>query len=346
MLAVLTDPELADVLDTTVVDSAEAARAAVDEGEADAAVIIPEGLTEGLRGGLSTDQPREIEVYKDPAATVGPAIVASVVGSVAQALDGARAAAFTAVDLAVAEGTADPQELEDLAIATAEAYAAEAQGAAAVALVPRAPVIPGAEARPEPNVASQVLVGMMIFFMFFGGATAARSILDEHRHGTLFRLFTTPTRRSVVLAGKYVGVFVVVLLQSVVLLLVGRLLFGAHWGATGPVIALTLAGALVAASLGLLTVSFAKTPAQAGAVSSAIFVFLGLVGGNFVGTANIEGTFAAVRRFTPNGWLIEGWGQVLFGGSWANIALPLLAAVGFSLVFFALATWFFGRRYA
>ena len=111
-------------------------------------------------------------------------------------------------------------------------------------------------------------------------------------------------------------------------------------------IALTLAGALVAASLGLLTVSFAKTPAQAGAVSSAIFVFLGLVGGNFVGTANIEGTFAAVRRFTPNGWLIEGWGQVLFGGSWANIALPLLAAVGFSLVFFALATWFFGRRYA
>ena len=111
-------------------------------------------------------------------------------------------------------------------------------------------------------------------------------------------------------------------------------------------IALTLAGALVAASLGLLTVSFAKTPAQAGAVSSAIFVFLGLVGGNFVGTANIEGTFATVRRFTPNGWLIEGWGKVLFGGSWANIALPLLAAVGFSLVFFALATWFFGRRYA
>ena len=32
MLAVLTDPELADVLDTTVVDSAEAARAAVDDG--------------------------------------------------------------------------------------------------------------------------------------------------------------------------------------------------------------------------------------------------------------------------------------------------------------------------
>ena len=95
-------------------------------------------------------------------------------------------------------------------------------------------MIPGVEDRPDPNVASQVLVGMMIFFMFFGGATAARSILDEHRHGTLFRLFTTPTRRSVVLGGKYVGVFVVVLVQSVVLLLVGRLLVRSRVGRDGP----------------------------------------------------------------------------------------------------------------
>jgi ABC-2 type transport system permease protein len=345
-VAALTGPGLEDVLSMSQVDTAEEARAAVDEGEAEAAIIIPEGLTEGLRGELSTSEPRRVEVYKDPSATVGPAIVAAITGSIAQSLDGARAAALTAVDLALAEGSTDPQQLEDLAIATAQAYGAAAAGDEGVALDPRGPVIPGAEDRPDPNVASQVLVGMMIFFMFFGGATAARSILDEHRQGTLFRLFTTPTRRTVVLSGKYVGVFVVVLLQSVILLLIGWLLFGAEWGELGPVIALTLAGALVAASLGLLTVSFAKTPAQAGAVSSAIFVFLGLVGGNFVGTANLEGTFAAIRRFTPNGWLIEGWGEVLYGGSWASVALPLMAAIGFSVVFFALATWFFSRRYA
>ncbi len=129
IVGVLTDPSLADVLDTTVVESADAARVAVDDGEADVAVIIPTGLTERLRAGTATGEPMAVEIYKDPATTVGPAIVAAIVGSVTQALDGARAAAFTAAELAAAKGATDPDELAALAAATAEAYGTAAQGA-------------------------------------------------------------------------------------------------------------------------------------------------------------------------------------------------------------------------
>jgi ABC-2 type transport system permease protein len=187
---------------------------------------------------------------------------------------------------------------------------------------------------------------MMILFMFFGAATPARGILEEHRTGTLSRLFTTPTPRSLILGGKYVAVFVIVLAQSIILLVAGRLFYGAHWGKIGPVIALTVCGALVAASLGLVTVSFAKTPGQAGAASSALFVFLGLAGGNFTGGTSVGGVYAVIRKFTPNGWLLEGWDHALYGGSWADVWLQLAAATGFALVFFALATFFFRRRYA
>ncbi len=344
IVAALNDPDLADILDVTTVPSGDAARAAVDQDEADVAVIVPAGLTEGL---MDTAAGRHrVEIYKDPAVTVGPAIAAAVVRSTAQSLEGARAAALAVVQLAMAEGITDPAELTYLAAETAAAYGAAAPAAAPRTLEVRAPTMPGGEDRADPNVAGQVLVGMMIFFMFFGAATPARSILDEHRQGTLFRLFSTPTSRSVILGGKYIAVFVVVLLQSIILLLVGRFLLGAQWGEAGPVTALTLSGALVATSLGLLTVSFAKTPGQAGAVSSAIFVFLGLIGGNFVGSVNVGGAFALVRRFTPNGWLMEGWSHVMYGGSWAGVAMPCLAALAFSVVFFGLATWFFGRRYA
>ena len=206
---------------------------------------------------------------------------------------------------------------------------------------------PGAEAQKRPNVASQVLVGMMLFFMLFGASTPARSILDEHREGTLSRLFTTPTPRSVILGGKYIAVFLVVLIQSVILLLAGWLLLGARLGRAGagdrPH---SCAARLCAASLGLVTVSFAKTPAQAGAVSSAIFVFLGLISGNFSGSSNIGGTFAIVRRISPLGWLMEGWSNVLYGGSWGSIALPVVVVLAFTLVFFVIATFFFRRRYA
>ncbi len=340
----LTSPALSNLLKITKMDTALAARNAVDKGDADVAVIIPTDLSAAVtsqQGGSS-----QVLVYKDPSLTIGPAIVSAITQSVVQDIDGARAAASAAAQLAVSLGVTDHAQLADVASKTAQAYTERSQGEPPVSVETRAPVIAGGQARKEPNVASQVLVGMMIFFMFFGAATPARSILEEHRTGTLSRLFTTPTPRSFILGGKYVAVYLIVLMQSIVLLLAGRLLYNAHWGAIGPVIALTLCGALVAASLGLLTVSFAKTPGQAGAVGSAIFVFLGLVGGNFVGTANVGGTFALVRRITPNGWLLEGWQHVLYGGSWSTVYVPLLAAFGFAVVFFAVATFFFRRRYA
>jgi len=342
--AALGSPELAKLLTVTQAATPEAAKSAVDGGQAEVAVIIPPGLTQALSAASAS--PQQVRIYKDPTVTVGPAIVTSVVQDVVQSLNGARAAASATAQLAASQGITDPARLAALAARAAEAYGSQAQASNRIAVEPRAPVTPGGSASARPNTAGQVLIGMMLFFTLFGAATPARSIIEEQRLGTLPRLFTTPTSRSVILAGKYIAVFAVVVLQTVILLAAGRLLFGAHWGAIGPVMALVIAGALVASSLGLLTVSFAKTPAQAGAGGAGIFVFLGLISGNFTGTASVGGTYAVVRHFSPLGWLLEGWNHVMFGGSWGSIVLPVLAALGFALVFFAIATFFFRRRYA
>jgi ABC-2 type transport system permease protein len=345
---VLTDPEMADLLDVVQVESPAEAKALVDGGDAAVAVIIPPGLTAALMRtgtGDSSGSTAEVQIYKDPTLTVGPAVVTAVVQSVTQSLNGSRAAAAASAQLGMSLGLTDTTQLTDLATRTAKAFAAAAQGEAPVTLAGRAPQVPGVEIQERPNVASQVLVGMMLFFMLFGASTPARTILEEHREGTLSRLFTTPTPRSVILGGKYIAVFLVVLIQAVVLVVAGWLLLGADWGEPGPVIVLILCSSLVAASLGLVTVSFAKTPAQAGAVSSAIFVFLALISGNFTGTANI-GALSTVRRISPLGWLMEAWTDVLFGGSWGAIAQPALVILGFTVALFGIATFFFRRRYA
>ncbi len=346
LTAALAGSDMAGLLTVTQVESPDEARTAVEESEAAAAVIIPPDLSTALMSTSAGTNATEIEIYKDPALGVGPSIVAAVTQSVIQSLNGARAAGATAAQLAVSLGTTNTAEINELASGAAIAYAQAAQTEPPVALDARSPVIADADDQKRPNVASQVLVGMMLFFMLFGAATPARSVLEEHQQGTLSRLFTTSTPRSVILGGKYIAVFLVVLLQAAVLLLAGWLLMGADWGELGPVVALTVCSALVAASLGLVTVSFAKTPSQAGAVSSAIFVFLGLISGNFTGTASIGGTFGAVRRVSPLGWLMEGWSELLFGGSWSNIVLPVGVALVFTVVLFGIATFFFRRRYA
>ncbi len=346
LTAVLTGPGLSNLLTVTQTKTAEEARALVDGGEADVAVIIPTGLTADLVDTGKNPTGGTVQIYKDPTLNVGPAIVTAIVRSAVQSLNGARAAATATAQLAASAGITDPQTLSTLAADAAQAYAGKSQTDTLVALAERAPEIPGLLDQKHPNVASQVLVGMMLFFMLFGAATPARSILDEHREGTLPRLFTTPTPRSVILGGKYLAVFLVVLVQAVVLTIAGWLLLGARWGEPGPVVILILASALVSASLGLLTMSFAKTPAQAGAVSSAIFVFLGLISGNFTGGVNLDGAYSVVQRVSPLGWLIRAWNDLLYGGSWASIAAPVVVVLGFSLVFFGIATFLFRRRYA
>jgi ABC-2 type transport system permease protein len=339
----LQSPALKDLVLVHVLANAEAAKAAVDKGDYGVAVVIPAGLTDSLSS--ATPVPTKVLVYSDSTLTIGPGVVSSIVSSVVRSLTAARASAVAAVQLSMAAGVRDPAALGSVATSAAQLVAQSLQAGSPVDVAVRTPSA-SSSSRNQPNVAGQVLIGMMIFFMFFGASQPARSILDEHRNGTLPRLFTTPTRRSTILAGKYLAVFLVVLLQSIILLAAGRLVYGSHWGLFGPVAVLTVCGALVAASLALLMMSFAKTPAQAGAFSSAIFVFLGLVGGNFVGTVNFGGPLATLRLITPNGWLIKGWSNVLFGGSWGSIGLPVLVVLAFSAVFFAVATILFRRRYA
>lgn len=349
LVAALTSPEMAKLCIVRQIQTAEAALAAVNSGDAAVAVIIPSGLSSSLMDdaagtdGASTVS--KVQIYRDPTLNIGPSIITSTVNSVLQSLNGAQAAASAAVELAASAGVRSNAELTDLASKTAQSFIRSAQTETPISIKQRDPIVSEAEAQKRPNVASQVLVGMMLFFMLFGAATPARSIIDEHRHGTLSRLFTTPAPRSVILGGKYVAVFLVVLIQAIVLLLAGWLLMKADWGEPGPVVVLTLVSALVSAALGLATVSLAKTPAQAGAVSSAIFVFLALISGNFVGSANLGGTFAIVRRVSPVGWLMEGWNNLLYGGSWASIALPAVVAMAFAVALFGVAVFFFRRRY-
>ena len=341
--AALESPDLGDLLAITRLDSPEKARTAVDDGDAAAAVIIPAGLSSALASSVA--QEANVEIYKDPALVVGPSIVAAVTESVVQTLNGSRAAAAAAARLAVSRGVTDTARLAGIASKAGTAFALQAQTDAQVTVEARNPVVEGSIEK-RPNVASQVLIGMMLFFMLFGAATPAHSVLEEHRNGTLSRLFTTPTPRSIILSGKFLAVFVVVLVQAAILLLAGLLLFKADWGEPGPVVVLTVCSAIVAASLGLVTVSFAKTVGQAGAVSSAIFVFLGLLSGNFTGTIVTSGPFATIRRISPVGWLLEGWSKLLYGGSWGSIAVPVLVALAFAVVFFTISVFFFRRRYA
>jgi ABC-type multidrug transport system permease subunit len=203
------------------------------------------------------------------------------------------------------------------------------------ALVLRAPAA-GDEAQGDPFRQMMALTMTML------------SLLRESEEGTLARLFTTPTGRTQILAGKFVAVFVTVLLQGMVLLLAGRLAFGIRWGTPGTV-ALALLGQVVAAAgLGVLLIAFVKSTRQGGPVLGGGLTVLGMLGGLF--TANIPGgmpaAFDVLANFTPQGWVLKIWRVVLDGRPTADLVLPLAVTVAIGLLMFAAGAVLFRRRYA
>jgi ABC-2 type transport system permease protein len=338
---ILMGEDLQDVLETSTRSSAAAARRAVDDGDAAVAVIVPEDFS-AVVFGSDPGARSQVEIYENPTSEIGGSIVEGVVGQVLADLNGARAAAAGAVAL-VSKGD-DPIAPDLVAARAAETFTHAGGVSAGLQVARRAPKVGATEE--EVSVTGSILSGMMIFFMFFGAANVARTILTEDRDGTLPRLFTTPTRHGVIIGGKFVAVFLTVLVQAVLLLVAGRLIFGIQWGRLDAVVLLTLVAAGVAGGLALLVIAFAKTPAQAGAIGAGVYLVLALLGGNFTGTAQTGSTYAFIQQFTPNGWLLHGWDTAMRGGGAADIRWQLLVPLGFAVAFFFFAVLRMRRRFA
>jgi ABC-2 type transport system permease protein len=344
VVGVMKSPDLKDIITVGDKPSAAAARKSVDDGKSAAAVVIPADFSGVIMGASSTALKTAVEVYENPTQQFGGAITESVVGQALLGFNGARAAAVAAGGLATANG--DGARAGELSQQAAAKYVQDGGAAAAVSVTRRPPQLPGGKRSKDVGVTGTILAGMMIFFMFFGANNVARTIMDEDRAGTLPRLFTTPTPRQTILSGKFSSVFVTVIVQAVVLLAAGRLIFSIDWGRLDAVAALTLVAAAVATGLALLLISLVRTPAQAGAIGAGVYLVLALLGGNFTGTAAAGGTYANVQKLTPNGWLLQGWDAAMRGGGLSDIGLNLVVPLLFAVVFFAIAVLRFRKRYA
>ena len=214
----LQSEDLSGLMDVTAAASADEARQAVDAQQAGVAVIIPAGFSASFADPGAT---AEIQVYKDPTLTIGPAIVQSVLSQITDNFAGVK----IAVSLALRQAESGEISYDQVApLIEQYVLAAQPEGDPAGALLDvRSPA-----AAPKKNMmlgmVGSIMGGMMIFYAFFTGMSSGQSILQEEEGGTLPRLFTTPTSQAEILGGKFLAVFLTVVVQVIVLLVAARLI--------------------------------------------------------------------------------------------------------------------------
>jgi ABC-2 type transport system permease protein len=326
-------------------------RSALDDQEIGVAVIVPQNFTERF---LSGDKDVQVLVVSDPTLSIGPAVVQNMVTMMLDGVDGGGIALDTFRSRQEANGietdpTQIPAWIERYTTWYADFQRNLFHHPDKAALVVVAPSAGETETtNPIQKVMGMTMAGQMIFFAFFTGAYSMTSILREDEEGTLARLFTTPTDRTAILTGKFLAVFITVILQGLVLMVAGHYAFGINWGEFSG-IALALTGQVVAATgLGVLLISFVKSTRQEGPVLGGGLTALGMLGGLF--TASIPSGMPAVMNtianFTPQGWVLKTWKMVMDGQPAVELLVPFAVMVTMGVLMFAIGAMMFRKRFA
>ena len=340
---------LADLLQVTVAPDEASARAAVEHQEADVAVIIPPGLTAAaMTPGITAT----VTLYHDPTLTVQPGIVRVVAGGFLDGFSGVKIALEVAARRLKANGlaldppTAEQIEQDYIAWVQSSSHTHDEDGTTEAALTLRAP----AEAQAvdvKSGLIGRVMGGMIIFFAFFTGASTASSLVHEDEEGTLARLFTTPTPPAAVLGGKFVAVFMTVIVQVVVLLVAAHFIFGINWGQPLTVAPVVVGLVVAASGFGVFLMSFIKTARQTGPVLGGVVSVTGLLGGLLpTGNPNTPTLFDTLGLALPQGWALRGLRLALGGAQVGEALLPVAVLVAVGLALFVAGVLGFRRRFA
>lgn len=332
----LQSSRFSDLLQTSTVTTGAAARAAVDAQQAAVAVIIPPDFSAALAGGETATA---VEVYRDPTLTLGPSIVESLVRQTVDRFVASTIGTRVVLEQAAQAGVPITDALIDRVVDQHTAAAAvqgnQDDGLSNLVTLQEPPgVNVGVNFLAE--LLGAVLSGMMVFFVFFTGASTIETILVESEKGTLQRLFTTPVPRPIILGGKGLGTLITLLVQVTVLMTFGVIVFHIDWGQPLPVA--LAAGALIvlATATGLFLVSFLQTTRQSGVIFGGLLTLTGMLGmiPVFAGGVSASSLVNVIALLVPQGWAIRALSIAREGGSVPDL-LPTLAVIALWTAIFA-----------
>ena len=341
MISFLHNKDLANVLEITVAGDEASARTAVDTQKADVALIIPADFT---RAATTPGAQVAVTLYQDPTMNIGPGIVKDLVNHFMDGFSGARIAADVAISSMPTTGKHDPALAEQMMLLYA-AYLGQSEQHSALHVVSpvRASTQPGSGA----SLIGPIMAGMLVFFVFFMGANGAQSIIKEHEEGTLARLFTTPMSQLGILGGKFLAVFVTMVIQTLVLLVASALMFHISWGQPLTVLVSAFSLIVCATGFGVMLMSFIKETRQTGPVLGGVLPLTGLLGGLMTNAIpNVPAIMDTVSLSMPQGWAMRALKLCLAGSSVGGVLIPAVVLIALGVMFFLIGLSLFRRRFA
>lgn len=195
------------------------------------------------------------------------------------------------------------------------------------------------------NIVYQIIVpSYTVLFVFFLLNIMARSFIAERDIGTLRRLRLAPIGNFSLLIGKTLPFYLMSLMQTTLLFLCGKLLFGMSWGPQPwLLIPVILCTSLAATMLGLLVATVVKTDSQVSALGNFLVIVLAGISGCFMPRDWLPSAMQTVSLGTPHAWSLIAFNEILNHRYIDTTAVFESCAMllAFALAFFFVGWWRF-----
>lgn len=206
--------------------------------------------------------------------------------------------------------------------------------------------LPTDEGPPEADnrMYDELVPGWTVMFVFFLVNIMARSFIHERDLGTLRRLRIAPVSPNGVILGKTVPFFIVSVVQTMLLFLTGKFLFGMSWGVEPwLLIPIIISCSMAATTLGLLVATLVKTEAQVSAYANFVVIIMAGISGCFLPREWLPDLMRTISLGTPHAWALMSYREALTTEQplYAEIFKNCGMMVAFSLIYFAIGAWRF-----
>ncbi len=327
----------------------EAALRQIEKNKLSAVLIIPTNFT---RNYLTGKEMVSLELIKNPAESIHPAVLEELLGAVVTSLN-AIARNFQSEFpkwQAIIEGKQDYHEvsasIERMGdkLKTMKKYVNPP-------LVSYEREVTGTETKesksgPAFNLFGYLLAGMSAMFLLFLASTGLNDLHREIRMRTFERYHTLHHQLVGFVSSKVVLAVVILLLSSAVMLGGGALIFGIHWEHPLALILLTVGYSCFAAGIMAVLVALMPDERRANVLTNIVGMALGIAGGCAFPPQQLPAFLRDhISPLLPTYWYAETVRNVEFGGGNVPWLFVLLKFIGLSVLLIGLAAFLFRRQF-
>jgi ABC-2 type transport system permease protein len=293
----------------------DGAEALVRRGAVPVAIVLPKGLGAGHRVFSREAAAPRIQLLADVSDPIAPQMVRGLLQKVS----------FTAAPgLLASEGVGLLEQyggpLTDAQRASMAAWQAHLAGAGAGANGAASDIGPAIDIvnvmQPVDGNAGLVAfyaAGIGVMFLLFSASGAGGALLDEEESGTLGRLLGSRAGMTGVLAGKWLFITLMGVLQLTVMFTWGMLVFGLPLGDHLPgFFLMSVVTAAAAAAFGLVLATISRSRAQLSGLSTIVILAMSAVGGSMFPRFLMSEGLQRMGLVTFNAWALDGYIKVFW----------------------------------